>query len=128
MYLLYEHLTVLIIISNNYQVNHSWGPVGFIDQLLHDHHHRHLDQLGHPRTLPQQQGHACACFLDGEHAHSFELEATCHLVILFFNLAGDENSAKHFCDQLGDQRPPPLQLHNPFHLGRLPHCLLGVGT
>ena len=32
-------------------------------------------------------------------------------------LAGDENSAKHFCDQLGDQRPPPLQLHNPIHLG-----------
>ena len=76
-----------MIISNNYQVNHSWGPVGFIDQLLHDHHHRHLDQLGHPRTFPQQQGHASACFsfLDGEHAHSFELEATCHLVILFIN-------------------------------------------
>ena len=43
-------------------------------------------------------------------------------------LAGDENSAKHFCDQLGDQRPPSLQLHNPFHLGWLTHCLLGVGT
>ena len=44
------------------------------------------------------------------------------------SLAGNENAEKYFCDQLGNQRPPPLQLHHTLHPGRLPHRILGIGT